>query len=135
MISTRRPSALSTPSDTPGATQNVRQRVGKATAQGLRWPASGVYLRIRPWRNDPSLRGKRPPSIAPPDVERPRSLSETVDGWDLARARMTGPRIRSDRYFNNVSNGTKVAGFGGATASFNTLNTRCCNGEDVTKSS
>ena len=48
---------------------------------------------------------------------------------------MIGARMRSDGYFNNVSNGTKFAGFGRATASFNTLKTRCCNGDAVTKSS
>ena len=78
---------------------------------------------------------KSPPSIAPTDDERRHALSEAEDELHSARAQMTEPRIRSDRYFNNVSNATKVAGFGGATASFNTLKTRCCNGEDVTKSS
>lgn len=38
-------------------------------------------------------------------------------------------------FFDNGSKGTKFAGFGGATAFFNTLKTRCCNGDNVAKSS
>ena len=64
------------------------------------------------------------------------SRAENGRGRIVLGARPNGrARIRSDRYFNNGSNGTKFAGFGGATAFFNTLKTRCCNRDDVTKTS
>jgi poly(hydroxyalkanoate) depolymerase family esterase len=41
----------------------------------------------------------------------------------------------SDAYFNKASNGTKFVGSRTATAFFNILKTRCCSGDDDTKSS
>jgi hypothetical protein len=102
------------------ATRHMRQRVGNATALGMGRPAQDAVCGL--------ARGAM--------TNGPRPRTERGGGrTKLGASLNVRARIRSDRYFNNVSNGTKFAGFGGATAFFKTLKTRCCNGEDVTKSS
>jgi hypothetical protein len=60
-------------------------------------------------------------------------LSEQLSCFlSLASSKLLAPLTS---HFSNASNGTKFAGFGGATAFFKTLKTRRCSGDALTKSS